>query len=156
MRSPRFAPAKSDDELLSSLLKKHTDHRAAAGRLDAALVGFDEAPIYTIHGFCQRVLADRAFESGTLFDAELVTNQSDLLREIVEDFWRIHFYEGDRFATLLALQNKITPEKLSDHLEELIRNPALACFAGKFAFVRRDLRRSQHRARGRPTQLGKG
>ena len=65
------------------------------------------------------------FESGTLFDAELVTNQSDLLREIVEDFWRIHFYEGDRFATLLALKNRITPEKLTEHLDELIRHPTL-------------------------------
>ncbi|CAN5524773.1 hypothetical protein BH18VER2_BH18VER2_08800 [soil metagenome] len=120
-----FRSGAADDELLSSLLKKHPDHRAAAGRLRAALITFDEAPIYTIHGFCQRVLADRAFESGTLFDAELVTNQSDLLREIVEDFWRIHFYEGDRFATLLALKNKITPEKLSKQLEELIRNPGL-------------------------------
>ncbi|HEY3663187.1 MAG TPA: exodeoxyribonuclease V subunit beta [Chthoniobacterales bacterium] len=120
-----FRSGTADDELLSGLLKKQTDHRAATTRLEAALVTFDEAPIYTIHGFCQRVLAERAFESGTLFDAELVTNQSDLLREIVEDFWRIHFYEGDRFATLLALRNKISPEKLSAHLEELIRHPAL-------------------------------
>ncbi len=120
-----FRAGASDDELLSALLKKHSDHKAAASRLDAARIAFDEAPIYTIHGFCQRVLADRAFESGTLFDAELVTNQSDLLREIVEDFWRLHFYEGDRFATLLALKNKITPEKLSKQLEELIRNPGL-------------------------------
>ena len=120
-----FRAGASDDELLSALLKKHTDHRAAASRLEAALVTFDEAPIYTIHGFCRRVLADRAFESSTLFDAELVTTQSDLLREIVEDFWRIHFYEGERFATLLALKNKITPEKLSGLLEELIRHPAL-------------------------------
>ncbi len=58
---------------------------------------FDEAPIYTIHGFCQRVLAERAFESGTLFDAELVTNQADLLREIAQDFWRMHFYGGETF-----------------------------------------------------------
>ena len=120
-----FRSGTSEDELISFLLKKQNDHPAAASRLEAALVTFDEAPIYTIHGFCRRVLADRAFESGTLFDAELVTNQSDLLREIVEDFWRIHFYEGDRFATLLALKNGITPDKLAEHLDELIRHPTL-------------------------------
>ncbi len=120
-----FRSGAAEDELLAGLLQKHADHRVAASRLEAALINFDEAPIYTIHGFCQRVLAERAFESGTLFDAELVTNQADLLREIVEDFWRIHFYEGSRFAALLALKNKITPDKLSGHLEELIRTPNL-------------------------------
>ncbi len=120
-----FRSGRSDDEILAGLLTQHSDRPVAASRLEAALVNFDEAPIFTIHGFCQRVLAERAFESGTLFDAELVTNQSELLREIVYDFWRLHFYEGERFTTLLALKNKITPEKLSKHLEELTRNPTL-------------------------------
>ncbi|HEY2801674.1 MAG TPA: exodeoxyribonuclease V subunit beta [Chthoniobacterales bacterium] len=120
-----FRSDKSDDKLLAGLLRKHRKDHAAISRLEAALINFDEAPIYTIHGFCQRVLAERAFESGTLFDAELVTNQSDLLREIVHDFWRTHFYEGDRFTVLLALKNKITPDKLSADLEELIRHPTL-------------------------------
>ena len=120
-----FRSGRADNEFLSSLLQTHPHRYAAATRLEAALVNFDQAPIYTIHGFCQRVLADRAFESGTLFDAELVTNQSDLLREIAHDFWRIHFYEGERFVTLLALRKKITPDKLSDHLRELTRNPTL-------------------------------
>ncbi|MEP6956681.1 MAG: UvrD-helicase domain-containing protein, partial [Chthoniobacterales bacterium] len=57
-----FGGGPSDDELLLQLRKRHPDQRAAATRLEAALVNFDEAPIYTIHGFCQRVLAERAFE----------------------------------------------------------------------------------------------
>ena len=69
-----FRARKTDDKFLADLLEKHPDERAATSRLEAALVNFDEAPIFTIHGFCRRVLAERAFESGTLFDAELVTN----------------------------------------------------------------------------------
>ncbi|MBV5318102.1 MAG: exodeoxyribonuclease V subunit beta, partial [Desulfobulbaceae bacterium] len=57
-----------------------------------ALVRMDEAAIYTIHGFCQRILQDHAFESGSLFDLELLENESDLRREIIEDFWRNRFY----------------------------------------------------------------
>jgi exodeoxyribonuclease V beta subunit len=53
-----------------------------------ALRSFDQAAIFTIHGFCRGMLRDRAFESGGLFDTELVTDQSGLKREIVEDFWR--------------------------------------------------------------------
>ncbi|MEO7724838.1 MAG: exodeoxyribonuclease V subunit beta [Chthoniobacterales bacterium] len=120
-----FRAGRSEDKLLAALLEKHGSDRGAVARLDAALVNFDEAPIFTIHGFCQRVLAERAFESGTLFDAELVTNQAELLREIVHDFWRIHFYQGERLAALLALKNKVTPEKFGEQLEELTRNPNL-------------------------------
>lgn len=120
-----FRSEASTNELVATLLRTHKDHRAAAQRLEDALVNFDEAPIYTIHSFCQRVLSESAFESGALFNAELVANQSDLLREIVHDFWRIHFYVGQRFATLLALKNKITPEKLLTDIDELTRNSTL-------------------------------
>ncbi|MCA9525463.1 MAG: UvrD-helicase domain-containing protein [Myxococcales bacterium] len=41
-------------------------------RLTDALFTFDRAPIFTIHGFCHRVLFDLAFESGHLFDFEVV------------------------------------------------------------------------------------
>ena len=52
-----FTTGASDDPFLRALLTRHADQRAdLAARLDRALYGFDEAPIYTIHGFCQRVL----------------------------------------------------------------------------------------------------
>ena len=61
-------------------------------RLRDALRGFDEAAIFTIHGFCQRVLLENAFESGVSFDAELVTDERPLCSEVVQDFWvsRLH------------------------------------------------------------------
>ncbi len=37
-------------------------------KLDDAFYSFDRAPIFTIHGFCNRVLTDFAFNSGTLLD----------------------------------------------------------------------------------------
>lgn len=41
-------------------------------RLSEALLAFDRAPISTIHGFCQRVLAEHAFLSGRPFRQTLV------------------------------------------------------------------------------------
>lgn len=120
-----FQGANTDDELLQQLRERHADHEAAATQLETALVNFDQAAIYTIHGFCQRVLGDRAFESGTLFDAELLTNQRELLREIVHDFWRTRFYIGERLPALLALRGKITSKQLLKDIDELTKNPGL-------------------------------
>ena len=56
-------------------------------RLNDALNSFDEAAIFTIHGFCQRVLHENAFESGVSFDSELLTDINALVGEVVCDFW---------------------------------------------------------------------
>jgi ATP-dependent exoDNAse (exonuclease V) beta subunit len=39
----------------------------------------DEAAIFTIHGFCQRMLNLNAFESGMLFEQELI--EDDLVKQ---------------------------------------------------------------------------
>jgi len=57
-----------------------------ARRLLAARESFDEAAVYTIHGFCQRMLQHNAFESGVDFDLELLANVKELLSEAVDDF----------------------------------------------------------------------
>ncbi|MBN2433359.1 MAG: exodeoxyribonuclease V subunit beta [Acidobacteria bacterium] len=61
-------------------------------RLELARLQFDEVPIFTIHGFCQRILRDHAFESRTLFHLELAPDQEQMVSEAVEDFYRERFY----------------------------------------------------------------
>ena len=48
--------AAKENDLPRRFLEKYRDRKSVAQRLEHALVNFDEAPIYTIHGFCQRVL----------------------------------------------------------------------------------------------------
>jgi exodeoxyribonuclease V beta subunit len=55
--------------------------------LRRALRAFDEAAIFTIHGFCQRTLQEHAFESGTAFDAELVEHAEPIQRTLARDLW---------------------------------------------------------------------
>ena len=50
-----FVPA-----LLRTMRARGLDDATMAARLDQALQSFDEAAIHTIHGLCQRVLADNA------------------------------------------------------------------------------------------------
>jgi exodeoxyribonuclease V beta subunit len=82
------------DPLLAHLHGMSRNPKRDLGRLQEALVSFDQAAIFTIHGFCQRTLQEKAFESGALFKTELVTDQQSLLRETVEDFWRNQFIEA--------------------------------------------------------------
>ena len=87
-----FATGRSPDPLVESLLKIYPDHEAARRRLNEALIDYDQAAIFTIHGFCQRLIHENAFETHSLFDTELVSNQSSLIQEVVDDFWREIFY----------------------------------------------------------------
>jgi exodeoxyribonuclease V beta subunit len=121
-----FQTGKAEDELIEPLLEQYQSDQHAQRRLSIALQSFDGASIYTIHGFAQRMLRDRAFESGALFDAELITDQSDILHEITDDFWRRHFYAGEQIVTTLAIKNGLTPEKFFRYLTELTRNPTLS------------------------------
>ena len=121
-----FTTGASDDAFLRALLSRQAEHRAdLAARLDRALYGFDEAPIYTIHGFCQRVLRDRAFETGNLFDTELVTDQTPLLRQLVEDYWRKQFYRAGRIPVIFALKNGLRPEGLLPLVRTSLPHPFL-------------------------------
>ena len=120
-----FQTGESEDELLQPLLRRYKSDEQAQRRLSIALQSFDGASIYTIHGFAQRMLRDRAFESGALFDAELIMDQSEILHEITDDFWRRHFYSGEPIVTTFAIKNGLNPEKLFRHITELTRNPTL-------------------------------
>lgn len=68
------------------------------GRLRAALRDFDDAAIFTIHGFCQRMLQEYAFESGVDFEAELVGDETELVQNAVRDFWARETYEAPALA----------------------------------------------------------
>jgi len=78
----------NSDTDLNHIIAKVADINEAERRLGEALRDFDEAAIHTIHGFCHQVLQDNAFESGNLFDSELVKEQESLVQQIADDFRR--------------------------------------------------------------------
>ena len=81
-------------------------------RLNNALLDIDQAGIFTIHGFCQRILAEHALESGQLFDSELTGDISSIKQASSDDFWRKQIYQRSIWeASLLTAQYK-TPDQL--------------------------------------------
>lgn len=72
--------------------------KKSADLLRLAVRTMDEAAIYTIHGFCQRVLSDHAFDSGQAFTLELLDDDSQLWTQAHRDWWRKSTYEMSRDA----------------------------------------------------------
>lgn len=135
-----WAENRPDDPVLAPLGQR----LAAQGKLDSAcerlrqaIRSFDEAAVYTIHGFCQRVLQDHAFDSGAAFDAELLPDQSRLLREVIQDYWTLTFHEAPRLlvehaqvqnldlSTLEALANQLLRQPTARILPERVQAPDL-------------------------------
>ncbi|WP_309674955.1 exodeoxyribonuclease V subunit beta [Pseudomonas sp.] len=87
------------DSLIAELRKEYLPEQwsGCANRLDIAAQWMDEAAVSTIHSWCQRMLREHAFDSGSLFTQSLETDHSDLLGEVLRDYWRLFCYpmQGD-------------------------------------------------------------
>lgn len=91
------------DPLLYDLRASFADpeeRRAAALRLAKAADWMDEAAIFTIHGWCQRMLTEHAFHSRNLFEQTLLTDMTPVIDAAVQDYWRIHVYGLPEFQQL--------------------------------------------------------
>ena len=64
-----------------------TDRDELRLRLRDSLTRLDESAVFTIHGFCQRMLQENAFESGVLFESELVAEEQALRETQAQAAW---------------------------------------------------------------------
>ncbi|QEM68788.1 exodeoxyribonuclease V subunit beta [Geobacter sp. FeAm09] len=114
------------DELEQLLLDSPKVNREAAQLLlTRALYSFDDAAIFTIHGFCQRALLENAFESGSLFDSELTADQSALAAQVCDDFWRTRIMADTGPFLERLVREGYTPDKLAAPFEGQYQNPDL-------------------------------
>jgi exodeoxyribonuclease V beta subunit len=93
--------------------------------LEQALQRFDEASIFTIHGFCERALRDTPLGAGMPMSMELVTDESTLPGEVAGDFWRRRIAVGELAPGLAAfmVDARDSPDKLATLLEQRIAKP---------------------------------
>src|SRR4029079_17869795 len=85
----------------------------------------DEAAIFTIHGFCQRVLAEKAFESGMDFRNELLVDDTELMEEIAQDFWRLRLHDASPLLAAFLLRSKESPASLLTAIRDFVGRPYL-------------------------------
>ncbi len=82
--------------------------------LDQAAQWMDEAAIFTIHSWSQRMLKRYAFGSGSLFDLELAPGEDQLMEQAACDYWRATFYPlpASQLAMVLNTLSVTTPREL--------------------------------------------
>ena len=102
-------------ELLAGWARRagEVDFAPAARRLEAAMHDIDRANVFTIHGFCQRVLADLAFESGFPFGCEVSGGDGEMVVGAVRDFWRRRLYPASMLLMRHAVENRFLPADLA-------------------------------------------
>jgi len=91
-----------------------------AWRLRSAAQAMDEACISTIHGWCNRVLVEHAFDTRGLFQRELITDIEPVLSEVVRDYWRQTFYPLTNEQAELINRHFGSPAELQAELRDLL------------------------------------
>ncbi|MBQ4799342.1 exodeoxyribonuclease V subunit beta [Pseudoalteromonas sp. MMG006] len=108
------------DELIEGVIAAIDDKHRAFDLLDAAAKSMDEAAIFTIHGFCQRMLKQHAFESGVAFNLEFILDERDILLETIKDFWRAFVYPLNKERTDAILDVFAAPESLFSQVSSVL------------------------------------
>ena len=113
------------------------ERKRAALLLATAAQGMDEAAVFTIDAWCQRMLREHAFDSGSLFDEKLSEDEGELLLDATRDYWRTHVYPLPDPALDAVISVAASPAALAQQLKGIfnltVRPPgaedALADFA---------------------------
>ncbi|MXP56670.1 exodeoxyribonuclease V subunit beta, partial [Pantoea sp. Mhis] len=116
------------NNLMIMELLKHIIHPADASLLLLnAEYQMDKAAIFTIHGFCRRILNLNILESGVLFEHQLIEDEEFLIKEATNDFWRRHFYPLTLDIAKIIAEEWSDPEQLFNTLLPWFkRNTALS------------------------------
>jgi exodeoxyribonuclease V beta subunit len=87
-------------DALERMGRSQTEHK-----LREALAQMDQAPILTIHGFCQRLLQDYPLSFGIDFDFEVAEDVASMYVDLAVDFWATALYH-ERDWLLRALKHR--------------------------------------------------
>ncbi|MFI8560306.1 exodeoxyribonuclease V subunit beta [Pseudomonas putida] len=119
----RFFRGESEgaDPLLWQLRDDYTQEQwpRCASRLEIAVQWMDEAAVSTIHGWCQRMLREHAFDSGSLFTQSLETDHSELLGQVMRDYWRRFCYDMQGEALRWVRSHWGSPDALLPRIRPL-------------------------------------
>ena len=113
------AAAQATATLLQALLQKKTK-KSVQHELELAIQDCDRVSIFTIHGFCARVLGDHALSAGQVLQTRTVlTSTAALNTKIAFDLWREFSADRERMRSLVKLWP--SPELLAKQCDSLLQ-----------------------------------
>ena len=126
-RAAAQADVQDNDTVLTWLATQFAqagDAKQALQRIQLARMDFDRAPIGTIHALCQRFLRDFPLDSGMAAIASERIDEDALLRECVEDFWRLRYLGDGAVDAAEAILFAGGPEKLLRDVRDMLAHDA--------------------------------
>ncbi|KFZ30572.1 hypothetical protein IDSA_08535 [Pseudidiomarina salinarum] len=114
------------DDFLQALRGDYPDAEAwpaLARKLELAAQSMDEAAVHTIHGWCNRMLREHAFASGSLFSQQLNTDTKQHWLTAARDYWRTFIAplsEHQTEAYRLLTSELSTPEAIYSRARNLL------------------------------------
>jgi exodeoxyribonuclease V beta subunit len=145
-----FTELKSEDDVKDALTKKWindpdpTRKTSAIKALSVALASYDQANIFTIDGFLHRVSKDFSIQLNQLMETEIVENESELLDEALDEFWRSNVYhlseqEYNHFSDLVSREDILSLIKLINDNPTAILDEAFETLPADFQDTRQEL-----------------
>ncbi|MGM0855883.1 MAG: exodeoxyribonuclease V subunit beta [Pseudomonadota bacterium] len=132
--APEYHDLDQSDPLLAALRDDYPPESwpHCARRLEVAAEWMDDAAISTIHSWAQRMLKEHAFDSGKLFQQEVVKDLSDMTQEAVFDYWRTRVYPLSEPLAEVMMTLFSSPFQLHSSLRSLLqRRDATPCLGGE-------------------------
>ncbi len=114
----------SEDKFLIELRKSYVETKWnwCAKNLEVAANYMDEAAVFTIHSWCNRMLQQHAFDSGSPFKQDVNTDDAELLNNVIRDYWRVHFYGLDKSQCEFIVKNLAkSPDDFAEKIQGLLK-----------------------------------
>lgn len=112
------------DAFLIELRESYTKNEwlFCAKRLEIAANFMDESAVFTIHSWSNRMLQQHAFDSANPFKQNVDTNDSELLNTVIQDYWRVHFYDLDKIQCEFILNHLAkSPNEFAEKIKDLLK-----------------------------------
>lgn len=125
------------EHFLEALIKK--PWKDAAGKLQNAINNFDEASIFTIHGFCHRLLSEYSLQFNVNPNFTVVADELQMLQDSTDSYWRNFVRSVDspseHFVLQYLVEDGFTPEKLCAIMKEIMNRPYANLVSGKYSYA---------------------
>ncbi|WP_241968008.1 exodeoxyribonuclease V subunit beta [Pseudidiomarina marina] len=114
--------------------------------LDLAAQAMDEAAVHTIHGWCNRMLREHAFASGSLFTQQLNTDTQALWQQVSEDYWRTFisvYTEAELQQYQLVINEFADPEALLNAVRPILNHGQPSSLSAPSAVLQKTMQAQQ-------------